>query len=407
MSGDYVIYTAEITMQMPKFKLSLSGLSLNKISDKILGEKPPSAQEISEMISQSVQKSGAAASAAPGGAPAGDYKTVLEDIKKEVQKDVNTKLSAFDVKAGDLEKHVKEAKEIGLENKAKLEAMEKSLKKFLALYELVTNQVNPFVETHQQAPKHEPSAETNHSATQVPQVHPQTNGNAIHPVEQPKEPKLSNEEKKIMSMVSTQPGYSESSHPEGVSDNGKFGRHMIDIREINPQERKLVQIGEENEIRPRHEEAEFSDYEQEKKMALHIEPIAEYRQKGDINETLKNLLPLRSIKNDLCSLVTTLNWLRYLTEKAGTKGACDILKSYTTLGWITPEVYTILVKYITGMGGQPLDVKVPEKRYTPTVDDHMKSLFFISKLKGIDLEKEEYDKIVKKLTILEDDLNGS
>jgi archaellum component FlaD/FlaE len=392
-------------MQTPKIKLNiLSKLHLNKLADRILGERPPSAQEISAMIADSIQKSGAAAGAHSPAAGAGDYKAILDEVKKEVQKDVNTRLTAFDTKAGDLEKHIKEAKDISLENKAKLESMEKSLKKFLSLYELVTNQVNPFIETHQ-SNKHEGSGENQHSS-QASSMHPHT-AMGVHPPEQPKEPKLTTEEKKIMSVVSSGPGYTEAPAPQVVPESGKLERHMIDIREINPSERKMVQIGEDVEVRPRSDNVEISEIGQEKKMPLHIEPVMDYRPRGDINETLKNLLPLRSIKNDLCSLVTTLNWLRYLTEKAGTKGACDILKSYTTLGWITPEVYTILVKYITGMGGQPLDTHVPDKRYNPTVDDHMKSLFFISKLKGIDLEKEEYDKIVKKLTFLEEDINGS
>jgi archaellum component FlaD/FlaE len=392
-------------MQTPKIKLNiLSKLSLNKIADRILGEKPPSAQEISAMIADSIQKSGAAAGAHGPAAGSGDYKTVLDEVKKEVQKDVNTRLTAFDTKAGDLEKHIKEARDISLENKAKLEAMEKSLKKFLALYELVTNQVNPFIETHQ-SNKHEGAIENQH-ATHMHSMNSQSGAN-VHPPEQTKEPKLTAEEKKIMSVVSSGPAYTESPQSHAGAEGGKIERHMIDIREINPAERKLVQIGEDGDVKLRREDVEISEIEQDKKIPLHIEPVMDYRPKGDINETLKNLLPLRSIKNDLCSLVTTLNWLRYLTEKAGTKGACDMLKSYTTLGWITPEVYTILVKYITGMGGQPLDTKIPEKRYNPTVDDHMKSLFFISKLKGIDLEKEEYDKIVKKLTFLEEDINGS
>lgn len=397
-------------MQAPKFKLNfLSKLSLGKLADRILGEKPPSAQEISALIAQSLQKSGAAPQNI-GAAAGADYKTMLDDIKKEVQRDVNTRLAAFDTKAADLERNIKEAKEISLQNKEKLEAIEKNMKKFLSLYELVTNQVNPFIDNNAMVRhSHSDSGEKHEAVHGAHSAPVKENKETVHVGEQPKDlVKIAAEEKKMVGVVAAQGGYAETVHGVNIiPENEKDGRHMIDIREINPPERKLVSIGEEIELHPKREEFEINPIEAEEKRMVRVEAASEYKHR-DIGETLKNLLPLRSIKNDLCSLVTTLNWLRYLTEKAGPKGACEILKSYTTLGWITPEVYTILVKYITGMGGTPIEgQKMPEKKYVPTVDDHMKSLFFISKLKGIDLEKEEYDKIVKKLTVLEDDLNGS
>jgi len=124
-------------MQMPK-------LSLSRIADKLLGEKPPSSSEILAMI-QSVQKSGISA---PGAnAIPLDWKTNLEDIRKETVKEVDKKISDFQNRIVDIERNAKEAKETSVETKAKVEAIEKNMKKFLSLYELVTNQVNPFIET--------------------------------------------------------------------------------------------------------------------------------------------------------------------------------------------------------------------------------------------------------------------
>jgi len=118
----------------------------------------------------------------------------------------------------------------------------------------------------------------------------------------------------------------------------------------------------------------------------------------DISDDLKTILPLKSIKNDLYSLVTVLNWIKYLVEKAGGKGAIDIFRSYMMLGWITPEINQMMVKYINGMTGE-IDVSGTEKKYVPTMDDHMNSLFFIAKLKGIKLEKDGFDRIVSKWNI--------
>jgi len=72
-------------MQMPK-------LSLSRIADKLLGEKPPSSSEILAMI-QSVQKSGISA---PGAnAIPLDWKTNLEDIRKETVREVDKKINDF------------------------------------------------------------------------------------------------------------------------------------------------------------------------------------------------------------------------------------------------------------------------------------------------------------------------
>jgi len=46
-----------------------------------------------------------------------------------------------------------------------------------------------------------------------------------------------------------------------------------------------------------------------------------------------------------------------------------------------------------------IDVSGTEKKYVPTMDDHMNSLFFIAKLKGIKLEKDGFDRIVSKWNI--------
>lgn len=377
-------------MQMPKF-------SLSRITDKLLGEKPPSASEISTML-QSIQKS---AAPAPGAsAVSSDWKANLEEIKKETVKEVDKKINEFQNKMGDIERNAKEAKDASLETKAKVEAIEKSMKKFLSLYELVTNQVNPFIETPLRRPAEEKTEKE----------------------ELPEEKPASTEGKKISDLIAAaqaEGGYSEN----GTED---LGKHLIDIKEINPdkkitiqtekepgliEKRKIPMLNEREQPTVERREINLTDLKPEdKKILFQLESINEMNPGSeqpsiDLSDDLKSILPLKSIKNDLYSLVTALNWIKYLVEKAGAKGALDILKAYTALNWITPEINQILVKYINGMAGE-IDVGGIEKKYNPTMDDHMNSLFFIAKLKGIKLEKEGFDKIVKKWNIAGGDLNG-
>ncbi|MFZ2455544.1 MAG: FlaD/FlaE family flagellar protein [Candidatus Altiarchaeia archaeon] len=377
-------------MQMPKF-------SLSRITDKLLGEKPPSASEISVMI-QSIQKSAAPSSGSM--AVSSDWKANLDEIKKETVKEVDKKITEFQTKMGDIEKNAKEAKEASIETKAKVDAIEKNMKKFLSLYELVTNQVNPFIETPFRR-----NAEEKNERGELPEEKPaSTNGKKISD---------------LIAAAQAEGGYSEN----GTED---LGKHLIDIKEINPDKKIIIQTEKESGMIDKKRALMLNEKEspivekrginladlnpEDKKILFQLESINEMspatgQQTIDLSEDLKSILPLKSIKNDLYSLVTALNWIKYLVEKAGAKGALDILKSYTALNWITPDINQILVKYINGMAGE-IEVNGIDKKYAPTMDDHMNSLFFIAKLKGIKIEKEGFDKIVKKWNISGGDLDG-
>lgn len=375
---------------MPKF-------SLSRITDKLLGEKPPSASEISVMI-QSIQKSAAPSSGSM--AVSSDWKANLDEIKKETVKEVDKKITEFQTKMGDIEKNAKEAKEASIETKAKVDAIEKNMKKFLSLYELVTNQVNPFIETPFRR-----NAEEKNERGELPEEKPaSTNGKKISD---------------LIAAAQAEGGYSEN----GTED---LGKHLIDIKEINPDKKIIIQTEKESGMIDKKRALMLNEKEspivekrginladlnpEDKKILFQLESINEMspatgQQTIDLSEDLKSILPLKSIKNDLYSLVTALNWIKYLVEKAGAKGALDILKSYTALNWITPDINQILVKYINGMAGE-IEVNGIDKKYAPTMDDHMNSLFFIAKLKGIKIEKEGFDKIVKKWNISGGDLDG-
>jgi len=189
-------------MQMPK-------LSLSRIADKLLGEKPPSSSEILAMI-QSVQKSGISA---PGAnAIPLDWKTNLEDIRKETVKEVDKKISDFQNRIVDIERNAKEAKETSVETKAKVEAIEKNMKKFLSLYELVTNQVNPFIETPIRRPLDEDLEKEGGIDDEKP---------------------APTEGKKISDLIAAAQaggGYSGNTTED-------LGKHLIDIKEVNPEKK--------------------------------------------------------------------------------------------------------------------------------------------------------------------------
>jgi len=115
--------------------------------------------------------------------------------------------------------------------------------------------------------------------------------------------------------------------------------------------------------------------------------------KEEITETkAENILPLDEIKKDPIFVATVLGWLNYLVEKAGVQGAKRALEYYKEIGWITEKVYIELLKYLKGFHSEKEGILSPE--------DHIVSLYFITKLKkgiadNINFKK-IYEEIIEK-----------
>jgi archaellum component FlaD/FlaE len=98
-----------------------------------------------------------------------------------------------------------------------------------------------------------------------------------------------------------------------------------------------------------------------------------------------SIIPLTEVGSDIESLAIILEWIRYLVDRAGSQGAKDIFNYYLTIGWVDQRVCQQLIKYVDGIKSQEEEAI----GYQPTVEDHATSLFFISKLKHMDLSEED------------------
>ncbi len=112
---------------------------------------------------------------------------------------------------------------------------------------------------------------------------------------------------------------------------------------------------------------------------------------------------LKDIPKDLISDVIALKWMDYLVNTFGIKRMADILDFYVDIGWISKNVKDLLINYSRGyVLREGHVINEPE---TPTLRDHFKSLIFISKLSGHDLNLEEVERLVKDVEELEKDVN--
>ena len=108
-----------------------------------------------------------------------------------------------------------------------------------------------------------------------------------------------------------------------------------------------------------------------------------------------NLDPLIEIPGDTESIIILMKWLQSLIDKCGRQNLSNILDYYVDIGWISDDVKISLIDYSQGITGDEKTLKevsdLPSK-------DHIESLLFIQKLKGIQFDKHFIDRIEGEIT---------
>jgi archaellum component FlaD/FlaE len=112
--------------------------------------------------------------------------------------------------------------------------------------------------------------------------------------------------------------------------------------------------------------------------------------------------PLEQTPNDPESIVVIMKWLQYLVEKIGKNNLPDVLGYYVDIGWISDDVRLDLISYSKGIIEEPIQTG-GRPSHLPT-RDHLQSLLFIQKLKGVQLDdrflgkiERDMEKIIKSL----------
>ena len=109
--------------------------------------------------------------------------------------------------------------------------------------------------------------------------------------------------------------------------------------------------------------------------------------------------PLAVVPNDPESIIVLMKWLQYLVDKCGHSQLPIILDYYVDIGWISDEAKISLLDYSQGITDE--DNKNESKSKTLSnlpAKDHIQSLLFIQKLKGINFDKHFLDRIEGELS---------
>jgi len=118
----------------------------------------------------------------------------------------------------------------------------------------------------------------------------------------------------------------------------------------------------------------------------------------------EDMQPLEQIPNDPENIVVIMKWLQYLVEKIGKNNLPDVLGYYVDIGWISDDVRLDLIGYSKGITEEPVQTG-SRSAHLPT-RDHLQSLLFIQKLKGVQLDDRFLSKIERDMEKMVKSLEG-
>lgn len=113
---------------------------------------------------------------------------------------------------------------------------------------------------------------------------------------------------------------------------------------------------------------------------------------------------LEKLPEDIVSTMIALKWLGFLIDRVGIQNLERVLEFYYEIGWISEEVLNQLLNYARGTRPHHRDPewKPAEKL---TVQDHLISLLFIERLRGLKINRAVLDKLEREIKMLEKTLD--
>jgi archaellum component FlaD/FlaE len=117
-----------------------------------------------------------------------------------------------------------------------------------------------------------------------------------------------------------------------------------------------------------------------------------------------NIQPLEQIPSDPESIVVIMKWLQYLVDRTGKTNLPNTLGYYVDIGWISEDVRLDLINYSKGITEEAAQAGTRPPQL-PT-KDHLQSLLFIQKLKGLQLDDRFLNKIERDMEKIVKSLEG-
>ncbi|ABE52475.1 FlaD/FlaE family flagellar protein [Methanococcoides burtonii] len=318
----------------------------------------------------------------PAQAPAVDDKRVDENANKI--KALENKLSKIDVAISSVQRENQDVK-------TTVEKIDQSVLELLSLYEIVSNQVNPFVGDEQNSTATiERFDKTEKRISEVADytmmlkndVDALNQSMEMPGISGETEAKISNIDTKIdvfadalitlqenINVISERSDQIEANINDIAQTTSVFSEKIEELEkiDISELEKKLEQT--------------FLERNQQSKKTNNSQNTG-YGNGTEENDDKSPIVRLESIKKNPMSVVVLLNWIEFLMERVGRNNLMDALDYYVDIEWISEEVRSEIMAYARG-----IDYYVEKPTWRLLPEDHTKSLLFIERLCGRKIDR--------------------
>lgn len=316
--------------------------------------------------------------------PAETVNNKLSEENAEKIKSLEDKLSKVDLDISMIQRD-------GGEVKKTVDKIDKSMLELLSLYEIVSNQVNPFVgEAEGGRETIERFEKSEKRLTELGDVLVMLKNEQESLLQRLEKPGISPEtEEKIQDVDTKFDAFADAMSMLHESIE-KLSSKTDDLstKSLNL-DQNIVELAETtNNISARVDELENIDFsELAGKRTFDAEYVEEEPMTVEIVPEKKDkerlpIVRLESIKCDPMSVVVLLNWIEFLMERVGRNNLMDALDYYVDIGWISEEVRSKIMAYARG-----IDYYVEKPTWRLLPEDHTKSLLFIERLCGRKIDR--------------------
>lgn len=338
----------------------------------------------------------------PGaGGPGGENTRETEPVDNKQINENAEKIKALEAKLSKVDTAISTVQRESQSVKTTVEKIDQSVLELLSLYELVSNQVNPFVgdesggratiERFDKAEKRiaevadfvmmlQNEVEGLNQSMQMPGLPPEA------------ESKIENITTKMDvfadSLVTLQESVMEISHQvkDAYERQKQLDMDIVDIAQTTSTFTGRIDELEKIDLSELQEKVEQSilkrsqatNGELSNQTDEYGEPISEGKRAGERSPIVR----LESIKKNPMSVVVLLNWIEFLMERVGRNNLMDALDYYVDIGWISEEVRSEIMAYARG-----IDYYVEKPTWRLLPEDHTKSLLFIERLCGRKIDR--------------------
>ncbi len=305
-----------------------------------------------------------------GGAPAADSELSLENAEKITE--VSSKLAKLDVSVSTIQRASDEMRET-------VNKLDESVLELLSLYEIVSNQVNPFVgegegdsETIERFDKVEKRINAIGESLVMMQ-------NDFESVSQQTATSVSDETKAQLQSIDSRFEVLAEAIDEMRGEIGNISSEEIEaivvakIEEMMSEGVPVAVEGVPAEV--------ISADDSDRGDSSDLVPIA-VTGNGIPGEIMDDFARLEHLDKSPMTAVVLLNWIEFLMERVGRNNLMDALDYYVDIEWIGDAVRDVMLAYARG-----IDYYVEKPTWRLLPEDHTKSLIFIERLRGHKIDR--------------------